>query len=1067
MSAYKLIFFFICIIFHLSLLAQDFSKMRQTIDSLIANDTDLSEIKNSQQDRQLLKGDIKIIDSILQKEKNPTIQQKAYVKYAYAWMHYALENEVEEAFTYFQEALTEFKKDANLAFKDPQLYYNILHYLAHIERRYHSNYDATEQHYKEILAHYPKDSTLKYTNTMLMLAVLNSNQYKCNQALNMALQAMEIRSKKMQDNDIAKVSGLNILGAVYEQCEEYSKAEEAYLNALKIYRKYHLGKYENKYIEIINNLGVLYMHLDKYEDAEHYLIQVLKYDEKIDKEGPTYALSCHNLAVFYVQKKDFSKANYYYTIALDLEIKNYGKYNYDIALSYKNIGDFYTKQNEFQLAQKAYEECLKIYEKLEVELHQQENIKILHAIADLKIKENNLQAALEYLNTIIALYDNVEAEDYVLFLYLQILDKVIDVHIALGNFKEAESYLKQSITLNAKLPFSIQKIEDVFNHKEWYMPNIAAANFQSYARLKRKKAYLHKPTKQALLEESYACIQEALRINKYRLQDYKNEEEKVHVLEKNYTIIEDAFKVGFALNKPNFQNDAFMLMESNKAALLSESIKAKQAKTLLPIEIADKERELMSIYNDLNYALSEATSSEEELELRKELSDVSLKIQELRKTLETDYPKYYNAIYNDHTIRLETTQSKLQNHELLIEYFVEDSAIYILAITKENAKTFLVEKSRIALAKEVKNFKKLLSNFEYIKRSPKSAYIDYTNLAYHFYTILLKDALSEFPNHNKLIIIPDAELGVLPFEVFLMQKAPQNTISYPTLDYVIKHKIISYHYAANLWARQKDAPITNAQNHGKILGMAGYYTQFNNNHQELKSAQFLQPLQFVKEELQAVKEKYNGDFYLQHPTPENAFKKMASEYDIIHLSMHGLGNEKNPLLSALYFSDFSSQNEDNVLESWEIMQLPLQARLVVLSACESGVGAYLQGEGVSSLARAFMYAGASSLLVSLWKVNDKTTSILMEKYYAALAEGDDKATALQKGKLHLIESYSANIAHPAYWAAFIQIGDDMPIMPRKSTISWIVFSFGIGSMVAFGGFIFVYLQKNKNLTKAA
>ena len=137
------------------------------------------------------------------------------------------------------------------------------------------------------------------------------------------------------------------------------------------------------------------------------------------------------------------------------------------------------------------------------------------------------------------------------------------------------------------------------------------------------------------------------------------------------------------------------------------------------------------------------------------------------------------------------------------------------------------------------------------------------------------------------------------------------------------------------------------------------------------------------------------------------------------------------MLSSLAFAEDKDTVENNFWQAHEIASCNLNANLVVLSSCETGYGAFQQGNGIASIARAFMYADVSALVVSLWPVNDQSTAPLMQYFYHNLAKGIHKDQALQNAKLSYIEQAEEHRAHPAYWAPFIQQGDNCPIQLRK------------------------------------
>ena len=156
---------------------------------------------------------------------------------------------------------------------------------------------------------------------------------------------------------------------------------------------------------------------------------------------------------------------------------------------------------------------------------------------------------------------------------------------------------------------------------------------------------------------------------------------------------------------------------------------------------------------------------------------------------------------------------------------------------------------------------------------------------------------------------------------------------------------------------------------------------------------------------------------------EANFKKSSGNYTIIHLALHGLVNNKMPMKSGLVFTENGDTIEDNFLFAYELSNLNLNTNLLVLSACSTGDGSYQKGEGVLSLGRGFMYAGASSILTTLWQINDQSTQRIMQYFYQNLYEGMDKDLALKQAKISYMDEAKGVIGHPVFWAAYVLIGD--------------------------------------------
>ena len=156
---------------------------------------------------------------------------------------------------------------------------------------------------------------------------------------------------------------------------------------------------------------------------------------------------------------------------------------------------------------------------------------------------------------------------------------------------------------------------------------------------------------------------------------------------------------------------------------------------------------------------------------------------------------------------------------------------------------------------------------------------------------------------------------------------------------------------------------------------------------------------------------------------ETVKSEKLDEYHYIHFASHGFIDEIQPARSGILFSRDPHSKEDGVLQMGEIMRLKLKADLVTLSACSTGLGKLVSGEGILSLTRSFFYAGARNVTVSLWNVNDSATAALMEAFYRNLNRGLQKSAALREAKLTLLRDRNSAWHHPYFWAAFVLVGE--------------------------------------------
>ena len=218
------------------------------------------------------------------------------------------------------------------------------------------------------------------------------------------------------------------------------------------------------------------------------------------------------------------------------------------------------------------------------------------------------------------------------------------------------------------------------------------------------------------------------------------------------------------------------------------------------------------------------------------------------------------------------------------------------------------------------------------------------------------------------------------------------------------------------------------------------------------------PLVHNQREVKHIHQKFEGEVFLGKAALERQFKTKLADYSILHLAMHALIDNEDPSNSCLVFTHQQDSIEDNFLHVYELYNMELSADLVVLSACNTGLGKLEGGEGFMSLGRAFAYAGCPSVVMSHWKVDDLATSKLMDYFYDELAKGLDKSTALQTAKIHYLEQATPRETAPFLWGSFVLMGDDIPIKIIQPSVKWPYFLIGF-LLVALVIGVKVYIRK--------
>jgi len=239
----------------------------------------------------------------------------------------------------------------------------------------------------------------------------------------------------------------------------------------------------------------------------------------------------------------------------------------------------------------------------------------------------------------------------------------------------------------------------------------------------------------------------------------------------------------------------------------------------------------------------------------------------------------------------------------------------------------------------------------------------------------------------------------------------------------LKNYDISYNYSANFLTQEKNNPAPEYA----VLGMAPFSDE--------KNSQLILPaLPSSGNEISDLP----GQLFKGAAATRSRFEQVSGNLPVIHLATHAVANDIDPLGSFIEFYGLKGQPDSvHRLYEREIYNLDLKAvKLVILSACETGDGRVVNGEGIISLSRAFSYAGCKSVITSLWKADDLSTAFIMKRIHYYLQKGYAKDAALRAAKLDYIENSHIDEQYktPAYWAHLVLVGDTMPL--ASSTVPW-------------------------------
>ena len=515
--------------------------------------------------------------------------------------------------------------------------------------------------------------------------------------------------------------------------------------------------------------------------------------------------------------------------------------------------------------------------------------------------------------------------------------------------------------------------------------------------------------------------------------------------------------------------EAFQFAEKYKAKTILDIVS--QRRTLFSHFVSDTLRtKLQNIISQheaadksLSVELAKKPKDEPKLiSLDQKITDLELQKAALIADLKIHQKQFYNLTTPD-ILRPFEIQQRISDQQALIEYIVGFDKTTVFVITKDTLSCLQIPFGRKQLIDKLANLSAIFTEGNRAS-GPESMQVINPQLAdfsippaYVLYEILLKPLEPILQDKDDLIIVPDDILSYLPFEVLVFDTSKVETrYDFANARFILEEYVISYVSSASL--TNPDLQKTGFSTKGILaIGNPDFGT-FQNEQTDLLTSkdiagtigksENLPPLPNSETEVKSIDKvltRTENKIITGQKADEATFKQEAPSYAIIHLATHFIYNDDQPLYSKFAFSQSSQNEEDGFLQTYEIFDMKLNADLAVLSACNSGLGKLRKGEGLIGISRAFLFAGVPSTVMSLWNVDDKSTSKIMQYFYQHLEAGLNKKQALQQAKLNYLRSAQNYGKDPFYWAAFILTGDWSPIHFHEysKTNYWPVGIFGL------------------------
>jgi len=757
--------------------------------------------------------------------------------------------------------------------------------------------------------YYPNDE-IKHADIYITQGVISSLFWKFDKALEFYKNAEQV-----YDND--NINFKEPLGRIYysrgkihKKLGEYQKAEKYYLMALNIFESAALSefKYNTNFsliIHVYNSLGVLHYELKEYDIALNYFKKCADLSTKHYKEF--LAISCGNIGDCYKEIGLYNEAEKYYKSSIQHLLYKQKMFKYLIANVYTSYSQLCLETKRFDEAYDLLREAFRIYIRHWGANHPQTSECLLN-FGKYFEKTGNIDSALYY--------------------YQKSIITVVE------DFNDLNFYNNPGLN---KVVSNLHLIKSL-KHKAQTLSNyfLETGNIQD-------------------LKTSLNTHDLAIQlIDKIRM-GYQTQESKLFLSENEKDTYTDAINTAYRLwqisKDETYMHKAFEYTERSKAAILLAAIRNTEAKSFgnMPDSLLLKENNLMrdiALYKELIYKEKENDKTDENKlkNWEKKLFDMTNEYDNLITFFENSFPKYYSLKYNTRVINPNKLQNNLIHKDVIIEYILTDTFLY----------SFLIAKNKINLSaqpvdsifyNDIKYLKSFLQNHY------SGNYEEYSQVAFRLYNKLIKP-FELFIKNKNLIIIPDENLGYIAFEALLYQPHKKHEHDYGILPYLVRKHNVSYAYSTTLYEYSLHK---HKKRNNRFLAVApGYKT----------SKDSLNYLPITIKEAKLLAEIMNGSALYENQATERCFKNTLGYFNIIHLTMHAVNDNNEPIYSKLVFTYDKDTIEDGYLQAYEIYNTSFDADLVVLSACNTGSGKLYRGEGILSIARSFLHAGSCLLYTS-------------------------------------------------------------------------------------------------------
>lgn len=918
--------------------------------------------------------------------------------------------------------------------------------------------------------------------------------YMLTDKINNAIKYLSLCAEiKRRDNikDELFTKALYNLGLLFDQTGDYAKQKDYSLQSLEVEKKLY-GNESYMLIDSYSSLISAYTQLQEYEKAIYYSnIALAIGNNNPDMVSMSLMADIYNnLGVCYTRIADYTKANVFLEKAESIYIENNLANNDNFinllnnrAVTFGALGrseksaEYYEKgisyaisgnsSNDFNLIN-SYAiilgnngKLLKGKELLEGALKRAEDKFGAESRNYIEVLKNNADYLREYMKDTtkaLNLYTNcmkyLETDQYDIFT----TSVIVGYSLALADNGQEQKALNTIDTLlnsgNGSMlgvkPFESDSNRHTTIKADRNSLKILKAKYDILMKISQSKNELGSIEIAAVTAELIIGLLEQVRIN-------ISEDDSRIVLGDKYrdmyfNIISNFNQLYSQTGSRKFLDKIFEYTEKSKVAgLLASTRELKASQFHIPQDLVTIEN---NIKRDINLYDSKITQESERENpdsiLISDLNENLFRVTRLKDSLilvfEKKYPAYYSIKYNTDVIDLKDIPQIIGRNGNYINYIVADDIIYAFVANRKMQELVAIPVDTTFL-NSINNFRILLSTNS-TGDNARESFDKFTSIGYNLYHKLV-EPLRAYLISDEILISPDNILSYIPFETLLTNDHNDGRLMYRDLPYLMNELNISYTYSATFLAESSRSSFSPGN---KLVAFAPDYSEPIEIQSILNSRDvsesMLYDLPFARQEAEYVAQRTKGTLYVNDAAIEGTYKSESAKYDIIHLAMHAVLNDDYPMNSTLIFSQVNDSIEDNYLKTYEIYGLPLKAKMVVLSSCNTGSGYLSGGEGILSLARGFIYSGSQSIVMAMWEIDDKSGTEVVKMFYDNLKKGMSKSSSIKQARISYLKKADQLRSHPYFWSTLVIYGNNDPLyLPTYLIILAILIPFAIAAVL--------------------